>query len=34
MGASSVTGQVIYVDSGERFLMRPRDVIFETEGES
>ncbi|MBM47958.1 MAG: short chain dehydrogenase [Euryarchaeota archaeon] len=34
MGAGSVTGQVIFVDSGERFLMRPRDVIFETEGES
>jgi len=31
-GAGSVTGQVIFVDSGERFLMRPRDVIFETEG--
>jgi len=34
MGAGSVTGQVIFVDSGERFLMRSRDVIFETEGES
>tara|TARA_B100001250_G_scaffold135930_1_gene116312 strand:+ start:487 stop:1245 length:759 start_codon:yes stop_codon:yes gene_type:complete len=31
MGAKSVTGQVIYVDSGERFLSRTRDVVFETE---
>ena len=31
MGANSVTGQVIYVDSGERFLSRTRDVVFETE---
>lgn len=31
MCASSITGQVIYVDSGERFLNRTRDVLFETE---
>ena len=31
MAAKAVTGQVIYVDSGERFLSRTRDVVFETE---
>jgi NAD(P)-dependent dehydrogenase (short-subunit alcohol dehydrogenase family) len=31
MNARAVTGQVIYVDSGERFLSRSRDVVFETE---
>ena len=31
MRAQAVTGQVIYVDSGERFLSRSRDVVFETE---
>ena len=31
MKANSVTGQIIYVDSGERFLSRSRDVVFETE---
>ena len=31
MSARSVTGQIIYVDSGERFLSRGRDVVFETE---
>ena len=31
MTARAVTGQVIYVDSGERFLSRSRDVVFETE---
>lgn len=31
MRAHSITGQVIYVDSGERFLNRARDVFFETE---
>ena len=31
MNAKSVTGQIIYVDSGERFLSRSRDVVFETE---
>ena len=31
MHARAVTGQVIYVDSGERFLGRSRDVLFETE---
>lgn len=31
MSAKSVTGQIIYVDSGERFLSRKRDVVFETE---
>ena len=31
MSAKSVTGQIIYVDSGERFLSRARDVVFETE---
>ena len=31
MSARSVTGQIIYVDSGERFLSRARDVVFETE---
>ena len=31
MVAKAVTGQVIYVDSGERFLSRTRDVVFETE---
>lgn len=30
--AKSVTGQVIFVDAGERFLSRGRDVVFETEG--
>ena len=28
----SITGQVIFVDAGERFLSRNRDVVFETEG--
>ena len=31
MGAGAVTGQVLFVDSGERFLSRARDVLFETE---
>ncbi len=31
MGARAVTGQVLFVDSGERFLARSRDVLFETE---
>tara|TARA_S200000501_G_scaffold316119_1_gene308795 strand:+ start:53 stop:814 length:762 start_codon:yes stop_codon:yes gene_type:complete len=31
MSAKSVTGQIIYADSGERFLSRSRDVVFETE---
>jgi len=31
MQAKSITGQVIFVDSGERFLSRTRDVTFETE---
>jgi NAD(P)-dependent dehydrogenase (short-subunit alcohol dehydrogenase family) len=31
MGAEAVTGQVLFVDSGERFLSRARDVLFETE---
>ena len=31
ISAKSVTGQIIYVDSGERFLSRSRDVVFETE---
>ena len=31
MQAKSVTGQIIFVDSGERFLSRKRDVFFETE---
>tara|TARA_B100000029_G_scaffold70789_1_gene62854 strand:+ start:6460 stop:7227 length:768 start_codon:yes stop_codon:yes gene_type:complete len=30
--ARAVTGQVLFVDSGERFLARSRDVLFETEG--
>ena len=29
--AKSITGQVIFVDAGERFLSRSRDVAFETE---
>jgi len=29
--AKSITGQVIFVDAGERFLSRSRDVVFETE---
>ncbi len=32
VGARAVTGQVLFVDSGERFLARSRDVLFETEG--
>lgn len=32
LGARAVTGQVLFVDSGERFLARSRDVLFETEG--
>ena len=32
MQARSITGQTIFVDSGERFLARQRDVYFETEG--
>ncbi|MBP50632.1 MAG: short chain dehydrogenase [Euryarchaeota archaeon] len=32
MQARSITGQTIFVDSGERFLARERDVYFETEG--
>ena len=31
IGARAVTGQVLFVDSGERFLARSRDVLFETE---
>jgi hypothetical protein len=31
LGAKAVTGQVLFVDSGERFLSRVRDVLFETE---
>ena len=31
MSAEAVTGQVLFVDSGERFLSRARDVLFETE---
>ena len=31
MGARSVTGQILFVDAGERFLSRARDVLFETE---
>ncbi len=31
MGARAVTGQILFVDSGERFLSRARDVLFETE---
>ena len=31
INAKSVTGQIIFVDSGERFLNRDRDVVFETE---
>lgn len=30
--AKSITGQVIFVDAGERFLSRNRDVVFQTEG--
>ena len=32
IGGDSITGQVIFVDAGERFLSRRRDVSFETEG--
>ncbi len=32
MQARSITGQTLFVDSGERFLARERDVYFETEG--
>jgi len=32
MSSRSITGQTIFVDSGERFLARKRDVFFETEG--
>ncbi len=31
INAKAVTGQIIYVDAGERFLSRSRDVLFETE---
>ena len=31
IGARAVTGQILFVDSGERFLSRARDVLFETE---
>ena len=31
VGARAVTGQILFVDSGERFLSRARDVLFETE---
>ena len=31
MSAEAVTGQVLFVDSGERLLSRARDVLFETE---
>ena len=31
LNARAVTGQVLFVDSGERFLARARDVLFETE---
>ncbi|RAH04879.1 MAG: short chain dehydrogenase [Methanobacteriota archaeon] len=31
MHSRAVTGQVLFVDSGERFLGRRRDVVFETE---
>jgi hypothetical protein len=29
LGARSVTGQTLYVDSGQRFLRSDRDVMFE-----
>lgn len=32
--ASSVTGQTVFVDSGQRFLPRDGDVMFETRGRS
>ena len=32
MRSRSITGQTIFVDAGERFLARERDVYFETEG--
>ncbi|MBR79453.1 MAG: short chain dehydrogenase [Euryarchaeota archaeon] len=32
LNSKAVTGQVIFVDCGERFLNRGRDVVFETEG--
>ena len=31
INARAVTGQIIFVDAGERFLSRKRDVLFETE---
>ncbi|MDC1419368.1 SDR family oxidoreductase [Euryarchaeota archaeon] len=31
ISARAITGQIIYVDCGERFLSRKRDVLFETE---
>ena len=31
MNARAITGQILFVDSGERFLGRQRDVLFETE---
>ncbi|MDP6985885.1 MAG: SDR family oxidoreductase [Candidatus Thalassarchaeaceae archaeon] len=31
MNARAITGQILFVDSGERFLSRQRDVLFETE---
>ncbi|MBD60861.1 MAG: short chain dehydrogenase [Euryarchaeota archaeon] len=32
MNSRTVTGQILFADSGERFLSRKRDVLFETEG--
>lgn len=29
LGARSVTGQTLYVDCGQRFVLSPRDVMFE-----
>lgn len=29
LGARSVTGQVLYVDCGQRFVRQPRDVMFD-----
>ncbi|MFN3518541.1 MAG: SDR family oxidoreductase [Sphingomonas sp.] len=33
LDAPSITGQTVYVDSGQRFVKRDRDVMFATRGE-
>jgi enoyl-[acyl-carrier-protein] reductase (NADH) len=34
LDAPNITGQTVYVDSGQRFLKRDRDVMFAPRGEA